>query len=127
MNRCLQEVDVPEWMIKWKATVIQKHPPQRNRPKQQQIHNVPTHDMESTNCENKEIDLRLANKSQIVLQGTERMPLMIQKHRRATLHWSAHPQREQDETEKSSYSLDWLQKGTRYGLAKLDYKLPQNV
>ena len=29
--------------------------------------------------------------------------------------------------EKSSYGLDWLQKGIWYGLAKLENKLPQNV
>ena len=29
--------------------------------------------------------------------------------------------------EKSSYGVDWLQKGIWYGLIKLDNKLPQNV
>ena len=55
------------------------------------------------------------------------MQQVNQRHRRTTLHWSAHPQREQDETEKSTYGLDWLQKGIWYGPAKLDNKLPQNV
>ena len=34
----------------------------------------------------------------------------IQRHRRVTLHRSANPQQEQDQTEKSSYGLDWQQK-----------------
>ena len=46
---------------------------------------------------------------------------------RVTLHWSEYPQREQDETQKSRYGLDWLQKGVWYGPTKLDKKLPQNV
>ena len=57
----------------------------------------------------------------------EKMLLRIQRHKRVTLHISAHPQREQDQTEKSSSGLDWLQKGICYGPAKLDNKLPQNV
>ena len=40
---------------------------------------------------------------QIVPRRTDRMPQRIQRHRRATLHWPAHPQQEQKETEKSSY------------------------
>ena len=38
----------------------------------------------------------------------------------------SNPQREQDETEKSSYGLDWLQNGIWYGPTKLDNKLLQN-
>ena len=36
-------------------------------------------------------------------------------------------QQEQDETQKSSYGLDWQQKGVWYGPTKLDNKLSQNV
>ena len=32
MNRCLQETDIPEWMIKGKTTLIQKRPLKRSRP-----------------------------------------------------------------------------------------------
>ena len=87
---------------------------------------MPTYDVENTNGINKGRYLLLANKPQIVLWGTEGMPQRIQRHGRATLHWSAHPQREQDETEKSSYGLGWLQKAIWYGSTKLDNKLPQN-
>ena len=38
------------------------------------------------------------------------MPQRIQRHRGATLHRSAHPQGEQDKTEKSIYGLDCHQK-----------------
>ena len=86
-----------------------------------------TYDVENTNCTNKGRDLRFANKPWIVLRGTERMPQKIQRHRRATPHWLAHPQRMQDETEKSSYGVGWLQKGIGYRPAKLDNKLLPNV
>ena len=42
-------------------------------------------------------------------------------------HRPVQPKREQDQTEKSSYVLDWPQKGVWYSSAKLDNKLPQNV
>ena len=42
------------------------------------------------------------------------MPQRIQRHRRATLRRLAHPQREQDQKEKSTYDLDWLQNGIWY-------------
>ena len=83
--------------------------------------------MENINSTNKGTDLLLANEPRIVLRWTERMPQRIQRHRRAPLHRSAHRQREQDQTEKSSSGLDWQQKGIWYGPAKLDNKLPQNV
>ena len=86
--------------------------------KQLQTHNLPTYDMENINS---------TNEPWVVPWGIERMPQRIQRHRRATLHWSVHPQQEQDQTDKSSYSLDWRQKSIWYGPAKLDNKLPQNV
>ena len=48
------------------------------------------------------------------------MPQVDQRYGRATIYWSAHPQEEQDKTEKPSYGLDWLQKGIWYGPTKLD-------
>ena len=99
----------------------------RNRPKQLHTHNVPTYDVENINCTNKRRDLLLANKLRIVLWGTEKMPQMIQRHSRDTLNWLAHPQRKQDETQKSSYGMDWQHKGIWYGPTKLDNKLSQNV
>ena len=57
--------------------------------------------MENTNGRNKGRDLLLANKLRIVPWGTERRPQSIQKHERATLHWLAHPQWEQDKTKTS--------------------------
>ena len=47
--------------------------------------------------------------------------------RKATLHWSTHPQREQDGTEKSSYGLGLTSKTIWYGPTKLNNKLHQNV
>ena len=78
--------------LKWTA--------QRNRPKQLQSHNVPTYDEENTNGTNKGIYLFPVNKPQIVLWGTERKLQRNQKQKGATLHWSTHPQLEQDEMAK---------------------------
>ena len=104
-----------------------KVPKQRNRSNQLQTHSLPTDDVENINSTNKGKDLLLANMPQIVLWEAERIPQRIQRHNRITLHRSAHPKREQDQTARSTYGLDWLQKGIWYGSAKLDNKLLQNV
>ena len=102
-------------------------PNQRNCPKQLQTLNLPTDDVENINSSNKGRYLLFANKPWIVPWGAQRMPQRIHRHRRVTLHRSAHPKREQDLREKSRYSLDWLQKGIWFGSTKLDNKLPQNI
>ena len=79
--------------------------------------------MENTNSTNKGKNLLLANKPKIVPWRTERIPQRIQRHSRINLHISTHPKWEQDKTEKSSYDLDWLQKGIWYGPTKLDTTL----
>ena len=104
-----------------------KRPKQRKRPKQQQTHNVLTDVVEIINSINKRRVLLLANKPRIVPWGTERMSQRIRRHSRVIFHRSAHPKREQNQTEKYSYRLDWLQNGIWYGSAKLDNKLSQNV
>ena len=91
-------------------------PPQGNRFKQRLTHNLATRNVENINSAIKGRDLLLANKPRIVPWGRERMPQMIQRHRRVTLDRSVHPQREQDQTEKSCYGLDCRQKGIWYGL-----------
>ena len=101
-------------------------------PKQLQIHNLPTNDVENINSTNKGKNLLFANKPRIVPWRTERMPQRIQRHSRITLHRSTHPKWEQDKTEKSSYSLDWLQEGIWYAPTKLDiilkmYKISHEV
>ena len=63
----------------------------------------------------------------IVPWRTERMSQRIQRQSRVTLHRSTHPKWKQEQTEKSSYGLDRLQKGIWYGSTKLDNKLSQNV
>ena len=53
-------------------------------------------------------DLLFSNKPRTVLRRTERM---IQRRKRiGYLHWSVHPQKEPNETQKYNYSMDWLQK-----------------
>ena len=85
-------------------------------------HNLPTDDLENINSTKKGRDLLLADKPRMVTWGTEGMLQRIQRDRRPTLHRSAHPQREQDQMEKSSYGLDWQHRGIWYGPAKLDNK-----
>ena len=63
----------------------------------------------------------------IIPWGIERILQMIQRYGRVTLHKSTHPRREQDQTEKSTYGLDWLQKSIWYALTKLYSKLPQYI
>ena len=100
MNRCLQSAHILEQK---KGHIDPERPPQRNRPKLLQTHNLPTDKVENI----KRKDLLLANKPWIVSRGTERMAKMIQRHRRVILHRSAHSQREQYQT---SYGQDWQQK-----------------
>ena len=104
-----------------------ERPPQENRPEQQQIHNVPARDVENTNGSNKGGDLLLVNKPRTLHRGTERMPQVDQRDRRTTVHWLTHPQRGQDEAEKTSCCVNWQQKGIWYGPAWLNNKLSQNV
>ena len=108
-----------------KDHIDQERYPQRNHPKQLQAHKVSTDNAENTNGTNKGRDLQIANKLRIIPRGIERMLQMIQRHQRATLHWSTQPQRVQDETKKSSYGMHWQQKGIWYSPVKLDNELPR--
>ena len=69
-------------------------------------------------------NILLASKPRTVSRRTERM---LQRNKWYGVHWSTHPQREQNETEKCSQSVDWQQNGERCSPAKLDYKLLKNV
>ena len=69
----------------------------------------------------------IASMPRIVPWRTERMPQRIQRHSRVTLHRSTHPKWKQEQTKKSSYGPDRIQKGIWYGSAKLDNKLSKNV
>ena len=61
------------------------------------------------------------------------MPQENQRHRGTTIYRSTHPQQKKNETEKSSYGLDRLQKSLRYVPPKLDttlsqmYKIPDQI
>ena len=90
-----------------------KDPPQKSHLKKLKTHNIPTFYAYNTKSKHK-VDLRLATMLWVVLGVRERVTQRIQRHRRASLYWSICPQRVQAETEKSSYGLDWLQKGVWY-------------
>ena len=109
MNKCLQGAHVPEWMTRGKPH-WSSGPPQGNRFKQLQTFNLPTQYVENINSTNKGRYLLLANKPQTVPWRTERMPQKVLRYRRITLHRLGYPQRGQDRTKKSSYSLHWQQK-----------------
>ena len=110
MTKCLQEAQLPDMDGQRRDHIDSKELKQRKRPKQLQIDNLPTDDVENINCTNKGRDLLLANKPQIVHWRTERMQQRIQRYSRITLHRSTHPKWEENQTEKSSYGLDWLKK-----------------
>ena len=125
INKFLQRVDVPYRMTIGRTTLIQKDPSKETAPNYYRP--MPTDDVENINSTNKGIYFLLANRLWIVLRGTERMSQRIEKHSSITFHRSTHSKLEQDQTEKSSYGLAWLQKGIWHGSAKLDNKLLQNV
>ena len=95
MNRFLQEAEVPKWITKRKTVLIQKDSPKRPPPNNY----APTDDVE--NITNKGVNLRFDNMLKTFHQGRERMSQVEQKHWRATIHRSTHPQQEQDEMKKS--------------------------
>ena len=107
-----------------KDYIDSKGPKKKNHPKQLQAYNLPIDGVENINFISKGRDLLFSNKLWIVPWGTERMPLRIQRHNIITLNRSTHHNREQAQTEKSSYALDWQQKCIWYGSANLDNKLP---
>ena len=114
MNRCLQDVHVPEWMTKGKTTLIQKDPSKGTAPNNYRHITCVPMIWKILTAQIRKKDLLFANKPRIVSWRTERMLQRIQRHSRITLHRSTHPKWEQDKTEKSSYGLDWLQEGIWY-------------
>ena len=63
--------------------------------------------MENINSTIKGRDLLFATKPQVGPRGAERMLQRILRHSRVNLHRSTRLKWEQDQTEKSSYGLDW--------------------
>ena len=118
MNRCLQDAHVPELMTKGKTTLIQKDPSKGTAPNNYRPITCLPMMWKILTAQIRKKDLLLANKPRIVPWRTERMPQRIQRYSGITL---------QDKTEKSSYGLDWLQKGIWYAPTKLDTTLSQNV
>ena len=96
----------------WSKRTQAKEPP-----KQLQTQKLTTDDVENINSSNKGRNVLLTNKLRIIHWGTERMLQRIQRQNRVTLHRSACPKREQDQTEKSSYG--WID-------YKKAYMVPQN-
>ena len=95
-------------------------PSQRNRPKQIHTHNLPTYDV-------KNITAQIREEINYSLESRRLFPEEQKGCRKRSSHRTAHPQREQSQTEKSSCGLEWQQKSIWYGSALLDNRLPQNV
>ena len=102
-----------------------KGPKQKKYTKWLQTHNLPTDDMENINNPNKRRDLLLANKPQIVPWGAERVLQRILRHSRVTLTDKLILNESKTRRKKSSYDLDWRQKGLWYGSVNLGNNLPQ--
>ena len=80
--------------------------PTQEKCRKLQTDNLPTDDVENINRINVGRDLLLATKPRIVTWGTEKMLQRIQRHNRVTLHRSAHPKREQYQTE--NLAMAWI-------------------
>ena len=88
---------------------------------------MPTNDVENTNGNKQGKDILFADKSWTVPWGTERMLQENKWNKRSIIHWWTHPQGEQNKMKKYSDSMDWQQKGIRYGPTKLNNRVSQNV
>ena len=110
-----------------KDKINPKGPKQRNYSKQLKTNKLPINDVGNSNSRNKGKDLLLGNKPGFIPGRIERILQRIQRLSRITLHRSTHRKWQQDKTEKSSYGLNWLQKGIWYGSTKLDNTLSQNL
>ena len=127
MNRCLQGVQVPEWMTKRKTTLIQMDPRKGTAPNNYKpITCLPMMWKILTAQIREEIYFSLTSCGWFAEEQKE-----YRKGSRSTavlFYIYQHIQKwELNKTEKSSYGLDWQQKGIWYGFAKLDNKMPQNV
>ena len=127
MNKCLRRAHVPEWMTKGRSTLIQENP------------------NKGTTSNNYRLITCLAMMWKILTaQITEEIYYSLTsrglfhdeqkgccKGSRSTtelLYIDQHILNEsKTRRKKSSYGLNWLQKGIWYGSAELDNKRPQNV
>ena len=105
MNRCLQGTQIPNWMTKGTATLIQTDPSKGTAP----------NNYRPITCLLIMWKILTAQIREKIYYSptswrTERMPQRIQRHSRITLHRSTLTKCEQDKTENSSYGLDWLKK-----------------
>ena len=124
MNRCFQGAQVPEWMTKGKTIFIQKDPSKGTAPNNYRLITcLPMMWKIQTARIREKIYCSLTSSGSFPNEqkgcrkgsrGTAEL-LYIDKH---ILN---------DKTEKSSYGLDWQQKGMWYSSTKLDNTLSQNV
>ena len=124
MNRCLQDAQVPEWMTKGKTTLIQNDPSKGTAPNNYRpITYLPMMWKILTAHIREKIYYSLTSRG---LFPDEQKGCRKGSRGTAELLY-IDPKWEQNQTEKSSYGLDWLQKGIWYGPTKLDTVLSQNV
>ena len=126
MNGCLQETALPEWKTKGKTILIQEDPPKGTAPNNYRPLTCQPMMWKILTQQIREICYSVKSWG-FVPRRKERMPQVNQRNWRSTIHWSTHPQGEQNKTKKCCYGMDWLQKGIRYGPAKLNNRLSQNV
>ena len=124
MNRCLQGAQVPEWMTKGKTTLIQKDPSKGTAP----------NNYRPITCLPMTWKILTAQIREKIYYSLTSRGFSPDEHKRCRKGsrgtaelLNIDPKWEQDKMEKSSYGLDWLQKGIWYGPTKLDTTLSQNV
>ena len=127
MNKGIQETEIREWMTKGKTTLIQKDPFKGTAPDNYRPITCLPMMWKILTAQIREKIYNSVISCRLFPEDTERTPQENQRHRGTTIRRSTHPQREKNETEKSSYGLDWLQKGLRYGPPKLDTTLSKNI
>ena len=106
MNRCRQGSHVPEWMNKENTTLIQKDPSKDTAPKNYGAITCLPMMWKILTAQISEGIYYSLTSCRLFPEEQKRMPQRIQRLSRVTLHRSAHPKREQDQSEKSSYGLD---------------------
>ena len=116
LNKCLEEANIPEWVTK-------ENHPDRKRPKKGQP--LITYLLMMWKYKQQKL-WRFTFKPRTLLHRTQRMPQDNKRNWWSKIHWSTHPQREQNQ--EKNEAMRWInyKKAYLYGPTKLNNWLFQN-